>query len=147
MTNSNFKKILLLVLIFNFAFLSILFFQKNLAFSFMSSPGSKSGGLTPPPIPSDEDSPFQTMDDILYFLQSMFWYLAVIFWLFAIGAIFYAGYLFIFEGASGEKVDRAKKMLKYAVIAIVIGLMAYGIPELILNILRGRGDGGRSIII
>jgi hypothetical protein len=29
-------------------------------------------------------------------------------------------------------------MLKYAIIAIVIGLMAYGLPQLILNILKSR---------
>ncbi len=138
MMNSNFKKILLLILIFSFLFLNTLFFQKNLVFSFMSVPNSKSGGLTPPSIPSDENAPFQGLDDILSFLQKMFWYLAVIFWLFAIGAIFYSGYLFIFEGAFSEKVDKAKKMLKYAVIAIIIGLLSYGLPTLILNILQSR---------
>jgi hypothetical protein len=94
--------------------------------------------LKPPSIPQDPNAPIKSFDDITGLLRKIFEYFAIIFWLFAIGAIFYSGYLFIFEGSSDEKTSKAKKMLKYAIIAIVIGLMAYGLPQLILNILKSR---------
>ena len=93
--------------------------------------------LTPPDIPQDPKAPFKNYNDIQSFFDRMLTLFATIFWLFAIAASFYAGYLFLFSGGVEEKIGKAKKMIWYAIIAIVLGLMAYGLPALINNILKG----------
>jgi len=58
----------------------------------------------------------------------------------AVAAILVAGVLFMFAGGDDNKVKLAKKVLKNAIIGIVVALFAYGIVGLIsnaLNSLRG----------
>ncbi|MCS6789337.1 MAG: hypothetical protein NZ484_02155, partial [Patescibacteria group bacterium] len=86
-------------------------------------------------MPRDRFAPIQTPQDIVYLIGEILVLLATIFWILAVIASFYAGYLFLFSGGSEEKVGKAKKMFLYAVIAIVIGLMAYALPTLIYNLL------------
>lgn len=102
----------------NILFLKILFFYSRIVFA------------------AEGEAPFKTYEDIISFLEGLTNILATIFWIIAVGAAVYSGYLFIFEGASEQKVGKAKKMLLYTVIAIIIGLMAYGLPSLIQNILE-----------
>ncbi|MGB9609009.1 MAG: hypothetical protein ACPL3E_01390 [Minisyncoccia bacterium] len=92
----------------------------------------------PADIPNDPNAPLQTTDDIISLFKEILTYVAIIFWTFAVGASFYAGYLFLFSGGSEEKVGKAKKMILYTVIAIAIGLMAYGLPTLINNFLSRK---------
>jgi preprotein translocase subunit SecG len=81
---------------------------------------------------------FKSYKDIISFLEGITNIFASIFWIFAVFFGIYSAYLFVFEGASEEKVTKAKKMLFYTVIAIAVGLMAYGLPALVKSILQIR---------
>ena len=63
-------------------------------------------------------------------------------WLFAIlmslavVMIIYAAYLYLTAAGNPERITSAKKTLIYAIVAIVVALVAGGIPKLIEGILR-----------
>ncbi|MFA6354691.1 MAG: hypothetical protein WCX12_03360 [Candidatus Paceibacterota bacterium] len=65
-------------------------------------------------------------------------WVARIFWIAAILFIFWAAFLYLTAAGDPEKVKKASHTLLYAVIAIVIGLMAYGIPKLVGTGLSGQ---------
>jgi len=96
-------------------------------------------GLVVPVFAQQNESPIQSAQDIVEFFENVLTWLATIFWIFAVGAAFYAGFLYLGAGGSPERTLKAKKQITYAVIAIIIGILAYGLPRLILNILGG-GD-------
>jgi uncharacterized SAM-binding protein YcdF (DUF218 family) len=101
---------------------------------------------TPKPaeIPKDTNAPIQTTQNIIDLFGGILRILSIIFWIFAVAASFYAGYLYLLSGGNEEKTGKAKKMLLYAVIAIAIGLMAYGLPQLVKNFLEiGNSSGVR----
>lgn len=109
---------------------------------------------TPPSIPKDPSAPWQTKNDIIEFFDGLLKTFAIIFWILAVGASFYAGYLFLFSGGAEEKIGKAKKMVLYAIIAIALGLMAYALPSLICSFLSPSGkcqstqsgQGGQNFI-
>ena len=55
--------------------------------------------------------------------------------IFAVIMIIIAAYKYLFSGG-GEKVKEANKMLIYALVAVVVGILANSIPSLISNILE-----------
>jgi hypothetical protein len=62
--------------------------------------------------------------------------LRTVFWLFAVGMLIYAAYMYLFGGAGEKNVEKAKTVIRYAVIAMVVALIATGIPWLVANILK-----------
>lgn len=76
-----------------------------------------------------------TKDEILKVLDNIAGWVARGFWIAATIAVFYAGFLYLTAGDNEEKVKKAHKQLLYAVIAIVVALFAYGMPNLIENII------------
>jgi hypothetical protein len=102
-------------------------------------------GPTPPEIPQDPNAPIKQMQDIMNLFGGILQYITIIFWILAIAASFYAGYLYLLSGGNEEKTGKAKKMLLYAVIAIAIGLMAYGLPQLIKSFLEIGNSGGVKV--
>ena len=80
-------------------------------------------------------SPINTPDDIFNLLDKLLGYFATAFWMFAIGAVFYAGYLYLTAAGDSNKLKKAHQMILWTVVAVVIGLFAYGLPKLIQNIL------------
>jgi len=91
-------------------------------------------GPDPVDIPGTE-GPVASGQGIIDLLEQILTWVAIIFWVFAAGFVFYAGFLYLTAGGSPEKVAKAQKQLTYAIIAIVIGIMAYGLPRLVFNIL------------
>lgn len=85
---------------------------------------------------AEEKPIFKSYEDIIKFLDGLANILATIFWTAAIISAIYSGFLFLTAGGSEEKVGKAKKTILYTVIAIVIGLLAFGLPSLIKNILE-----------
>jgi len=71
------------------------------------------------------------LNTILYWVSSAFWIMAGIFTL-------YAGFLYMTAAGSDQRVEKAKKQLLYAIIAIMIGLMGPGLSVLINNFLAGN---------
>ncbi len=74
------------------------------------------GGVTPPP----EVDPWGAIDTITNLVFGILLAVAVL-------AIIYAGFLFITAGGVSEKVTTARTTLLYAIVGIVVALLARGI--------------------
>jgi hypothetical protein len=63
--------------------------------------------------------------------------------------VIYSGFLWMTAGGSGDKVEKAKKILINGVIGLLITLMAYGITTFVLNALSQAGltGGGAGVDI
>lgn len=77
---------------------------------------------------SNEDSVINIILRIIGLIRTIFWILVVL-------MILYSAYLYLIEGASGGKVEKANQMLKYTIIAIIIALIATSVPYLVKSIL------------
>ena len=62
----------------------------------------------------------------------------VVFWMFATAVIIWSAYTFLTAGDNAEKVEKAKKILIYAVIAAAVALLATGVQPIVTNILLGK---------
>lgn len=62
----------------------------------------------------------------------------------AVGLIIYAGFIWMTSGGSEDKIDQAKKILRNAVIGLIIVLSAWGIATFVLTKLMGATNGGGS---
>ncbi len=60
----------------------------------------------------------------------------------AVGLIIYAGFLWMTSGGSEDKIDQAKRILRNAVIGLVIILSAWGIASFVLSRLLGVTGAG-----
>ena len=78
-------------------------------------------------------------------LKKVLEWAATSFWIFAIIMLFIAAYTYLTAAGEPEKVKKAHKLLLYAVIAIAVGLLAYGIPKLVEDFLGGGGGGAVSV--
>lgn len=78
----------------------------------------------------------QSKDDIIKVANNILLWVSTIFWIVAGIATLYAGFLFATAGGSQEQVGKAKKQLLYAVIAIAVGVIARGLPQLVQNFLK-----------
>jgi len=90
------------------------------------------------PILAAEESPIKSADDIIKFSRAILSWVSTIFWIAAGIATLYGGFLYMTAAGDSEKVSKAKKQILYAVIAIVVGLMAKGAPALIESLLKAR---------
>ncbi|RJQ28926.1 hypothetical protein C4571_02715 [Candidatus Parcubacteria bacterium] len=98
-----------------------------------------------PLIAMAQTSPIRDVQGIINLVNSISVWVAAVFWIVAIIAVFYAGFLFLRGGGDEEKLAQAKKQLWYALIAMVIGIMAYGFAPLIRNILETGARGSPSV--
>jgi hypothetical protein len=92
--------------------------------------------LDPPPT-----APITSVSGIVNLAGTILTWMARIFWIAAIMAVFYAGFLYLGSSADPERVKKAKTQLLYAVVAMAIGLMAWGLPALVENFLSGDSGG------
>lgn len=53
-------------------------------------------------------------------------------------ALVYAGFRYAFAGGNEEKTEQAKKILKYAVIGVIIIVGAYAMIQLIVELIKGN---------
>ena len=120
---------------FSIIFLIIIFLVFAVNFSYAQT---KPKSPQPPKIPKDPNAPIKEADDIINFFGGILKYIAIVFWILTVAAVFYSGYLYLLSGGNEEKTGKAKRMLLYAVIAIAIGLMAYGFPTLVKSFLEIR---------
>ncbi len=61
------------------------------------------------------------------------------FYIIAVGYILWAAFTFLQAGGDAKKVDEAKNRLKYAVIAIIVALVASGVSKIISGFLSNQG--------
>src|SRR3989344_5329700 len=81
---------------------------------------------TPPEIPEGTETDIVGGDSIVELLKKFLGW---------VGFIFYAGFLYLTAAGDPTKVTKAGSQFKYGVIAIIIGLLAYGLPRIVANIL------------
>lgn len=90
---------------------------------------------------TSHESPITTKQQVLDFFNNTATFVQQIFWAVAIIAVFYAAFLYATAAGNEQKVEKAKKQLLYAVIAIAIGVVAFGITPLVRSFLGGTGGG------
>jgi len=98
-------------------------------------------GIVPVNIPDpsgEEGLVGQGGTGIIELLRTILTWIGIIFWIFAVGFILYAGFLYLTAGGAPEKVTKAGQQFKFGIIAIIIGLLAYGLPRIIQTILSGN---------
>ena len=84
---------------------------------------------------ADNESPIRSFDDVIKVLQKALQWFATAFWIFAVGGSLYAGFIYLTAAGAPDRIQKAKKQMIYVVIAIIIGLLAYGLPTILKNIL------------
>jgi len=89
------------------------------------------------PVPATP-GPVSSPQGIIDLINKVLFWVATIFWIAAAFFVFYAGFLYLTAAGDPEKVKKAGAQLLYAVIAIAIGLMAYGLPVLVNAFLGSR---------
>jgi len=80
-------------------------------------------------------------DVVRIILNARNWFAGIVL-IIAVGTVLVSAFIFMTAGGDDKKVDVAKKTLKYAVIGIVVALLAYGIVGLISNTLNDLRGGG-----
>lgn len=92
--------------------------------------------IQPPPF---TPGPIQSPSQIINLVNVILSWVATIFWIAAIIFIFYAAYLYLTAGGNDEQISKAHKQLIWSIVAIAVGLMAFGLPLLIENTLYAGG--------
>ena len=81
----------------------------------------------------------QSVSDVMNLLTKAVTYLYTAFYIAAVGYILWAAFIFLQAGGDSKKVEEAKSRLKYAVIAIVVALVASGVSKIISGFLSNQG--------
>jgi len=112
-----------------------------LGFILVASPTALAFAQQQPPIvppPLGGPGPVQSPEEAISLLRQVLVWLATIFWILAVIFIFWAALNYLTARGDQEKADKAKKMLWYAIIAIAIGLIAYSLPTFVNRFLQSR---------
>ncbi|MFO0764551.1 MAG: Ig-like domain-containing protein [Patescibacteria group bacterium] len=59
-----------------------------------------------------------------------------------LGIIVYAGYLWMTSGGDNEQVEKAKKLIRNAIIGLIIIVSSFAITAFVINLLTGENGGG-----
>ncbi len=90
------------------------------------------------PPPTNQSGPITSVGTTIDLVQTILGWVATLFWIGAVIAFFYAGFLYLTSAGEPEKVQKASHMVLYGAIAVAVGLMAYGFPALVNNFLLRR---------
>jgi hypothetical protein len=82
--------------------------------------------------------PPQSVGDIIGLFKKAVTYLYEAFYIVAVGYILWAAFTFLRAGGDSKKVEEGKQRLTYAVIAIIIALIASGVSTIINNFLTNK---------
>jgi fumarate reductase subunit D len=74
-------------------------------------------------------------EQIITIIQNITGWFAVIVFILAVVFILYAAFMFITAGGDDEQIKKAKHVLLYGIIGIVVALIAYGGVQLIASFL------------
>ncbi len=99
-------------------------------------------GIIDPLNQGDMQSPIQSVDDGKNVFITIVQWVYTIFFIVAVLFILIAAYNFIVGGSDEKKIELAKNQIKYAVIAIVIALIASSLSLVVKNFLESSGGGG-----
>ncbi len=85
--------------------------------------------------PSSRPTVYQNLDHYVTLLNTVIDWLFVILMIFAVIMLLWAAFLYLTAGDDEEKLKKAKSIIIYAVIAVVIAIVANGVPTLIRTFL------------
>src|SRR5882724_5566755 len=94
-----------------------------------------------------QDAPntgINSVGDVKGLLCNIFGWVFTFFVIIAIFFVLYAGFKYLTAGGEEEKVHEANRTLIYAVVAIVVALLARSVPLIIANFVGGGGASGVS---
>ncbi|MEK7651160.1 MAG: hypothetical protein AAB377_01365 [Patescibacteria group bacterium] len=83
------------------------------------------------------DPPIKSITDVENTLVKIVNLMFGIFWIIAVVVIIWAAFTFLTAGDDKEKVEKAKKILLYALIAATVALLANSIGPVLSNLLGG----------
>lgn len=89
-----------------------------------------------PVLPPSTQGPITSGQGVITFLDQVLTWVAYIFWILAAIFVFWAAFLYLTASGDPEKIKKANHQLRYAVIAIIVGIFAFGLPRLVLNVLQ-----------
>lgn len=82
--------------------------------------------------------PITSVTDVQNTIAGIVNWMISIFWIAAVGTVIWAAFTFLTAGDDKEKVEKAKKMLLYAVIAAAVALLANGISAITYSLLKAN---------
>ncbi|MEK7093735.1 MAG: hypothetical protein AAB903_00130 [Patescibacteria group bacterium] len=88
-------------------------------------------------VPPSEGQPINDVNDALYILVSVIELAQIVFWILTVGFGLYGAYLYLFSGGNTEKAAQARKVFIYAIVAGLLGVIAYGIPGIVEGFVFG----------
>lgn len=89
-----------------------------------------------------KDSPIKSVNGVIDALNRIVYWTWRIFFIAAVFFILMAAFKFLTAQAEPEKINSAKKQILFAVIAIIIALLAISFTTIIENFLGGGGGSG-----
>ncbi|OGG37482.1 hypothetical protein A2110_02695 [Candidatus Jorgensenbacteria bacterium GWA1_54_12] len=87
------------------------------------------------PAVAEGDGPVSSIEDVNRVVNKVYNWVAGAFWAVAAGFLIWAAMLYATARGNQEQVKKAKNVLIYVVVAIVIGIVATGVKGLIESIL------------
>lgn len=81
------------------------------------------------------DAPIQEISDVNAVIETIYNWVVGVFWVVSAGFLIWAAMLYATARGNQEQVKKAKNVLIYVVVAIVIGIVATGVKGLIESIL------------
>ncbi len=81
--------------------------------------------------PPESDAGITDLNVVLQLLVNLLGYVQALFWIAAVFFGLYAAFLYLTAQGDGEKVSKANHMLIYVVVAVVVAVIAYSIPQFV----------------
>lgn len=98
-----------------------------------TNPVSRYPRFSPPPT---GNAPIDTVNDALGIFVAVIDLAQIVFWISAAGFGLYAAYLYLFAAGNKETITKGRNMLVYTAVAIVLAIVAYGLPGIVINFIE-----------
>lgn len=105
---------------------------KKMVFRFFRIPGLLGFFLAPIAARAALDSPQAIIGTVIKISSLMGQLLMAV----SVAVILYAGFKYLTAGGNEQNVEEATKVLTYAIVGIIVGLLAFAIPEIVRNLIQ-----------
>jgi hypothetical protein len=86
--------------------------------------------------PTSEDSILTKDEQVINVFKYALTQAANIFWILALILVIYSAYLYLTSGGDKAAVTTARSYLMYAIIAMAVAIVSYGLPQFIKSVLK-----------
>lgn len=107
----------------------------SIAVGLLSLPLAALGQFGQGPAPAPNPDILTTGDGIYGLLETVFRFAYSIFFALTAFFVLYAGFLYLTAGGSEENLGKAKNILVYALIAVIIAVISYGFANFVVSII------------